>query len=105
MNSQTSKVVSKEEKAKLLKQASLVATLASIIGLGVAIYESAALGSALEVLIKILVPLASLLPLVALSMIAMKNHGLTTQSSRIATWLVVCGGVALFAFSIAMLFV
>lgn len=93
------------DRARLLKQAGAIATLASIVGLGVAIGQAAALASVPAIAAAIIGPLAAFAPALAVVMIAMEDHGLTTRTSRIATFLVIAGGAALFAFAILAFFI
>lgn len=94
-----------KDRARLLKQAGWMATIASVVGLGVAIAQAATLASVLAIAATIIVPLAAFAPALAVLLIAMHDHGLTTRTSRAATFLVVSGGLALFAFATLAFFI
>ncbi|MGR3433706.1 MAG: hypothetical protein ACU0CO_02260 [Shimia sp.] len=92
-------------RARLLWQADLISTFTSIIGFGVAISQAAALGSLLSIFAAVIGPLAAFAPALAVPLIAMEDHGLTTRISRAATFLVVSGGAALFVFATLAFFI
>ncbi|WP_308917217.1 hypothetical protein [Jannaschia sp. LMIT008] len=92
-------------RARLLWQAGAISTIAAIIGFGVAISQAAALGSLISIFAAIIGPLAAFAPALAVLLIAIEDYGLTTRTSRAATFLVVSGGATLFVFAILAFFI
>lgn len=92
------------DRARLRTQAGAIVTTASILGFGVALYQT--WGNDFWIVMRDLAPpVASGAPAMAFVMIAAEDHGLTTRTSRAATFLVFSGGMALFIFAILAFFI